>query len=170
MNLENCRRRRRNLSAAWIDYRKAFDSVPHSWILKTLEMYKVSPVVLNFLKHSMGMWNTKLYLSHTGGTAISNRLNIRRGIFQGDSLSPLLFCLSLIPLTHELNNSSYGYKINKKIFNHLLYLEDLKLFAKDDNELKGLLNIVKYFSDDIGMDFGLDKCAKVTFLNVSFAY
>lgn len=42
-------------------------------------------------------------------------------------------------------------------------MDDLKLFAKDDNELKGLLNIVKYFSDDICMSFGLDKCAKVTF-------
>lgn len=29
--------------------------------------------------------------------------------------------------------------------------------------MKGLLNIVKCFSDDIGIDFGLDKCAKVTF-------
>lgn len=38
-------------------------------------------------------------------------------------------------------------------------MDDLKLFAKNDNELKSLLNTVKYFSDNIGMDFGLDKCA-----------
>lgn len=137
MMLENCRSRRRHLSAAWIDYRKAFDNVSHSWILKTLEMYKVSPVVVNFLKQSMGMWKTTSYLNHTRGTATSNYLNIRRGIFQGDFLLPLLFCLSLISLTHELKNN--------------------------DHELTGLLNSVKWFSDDIGMDFGLDKCAKVTF-------
>ena len=34
---------------------------------------------------------------------------------------------------------------------------------KDDNEQKGLLTTVKTFSDDIKMEFGLDKCAKATF-------
>ncbi len=42
-------------------------------------------------------------------------------------------------------------------------MDDLKTFAKDDNQQKGLLTIVKTFSDDIRMDFGLDKCAKATF-------
>ena len=42
-------------------------------------------------------------------------------------------------------------------------MDDLKLNAKDDSELEGLLRIVKGFSDDIGMEFGLSKCAKATF-------
>ena len=41
-------------------------------------------------------------------------------------------------------------------------MDDQKLFAKDDNDLKGLLQTVK-FSDDIIMSFGLDKCAKATY-------
>lgn len=45
-------------------------------------------------------------------------------------------------------------------------MADIKVFdmadIKDDNALKAILNNVKYFSDDIGMDFGLDKCAEVT--------
>ena len=28
--LENCKKRNKNLSPAWIDYKKAFESVPHS--------------------------------------------------------------------------------------------------------------------------------------------
>ena len=35
---------------AWIDYHKAFDSVPHSWILKVLDLFKISSVLVNFLK------------------------------------------------------------------------------------------------------------------------
>ena len=42
-------------------------------------------------------------------------------------------------------------------------MDDLKLFAKNDQQLQGLLNIVKQFSDNIRMEFGLDKCAKPTF-------
>ena len=43
------------------------------------------------------------------------------------------------------------------------YVDDLKLYAKNDKELEGLLSRVKQFSDDIGMKFGLDKCPKTTF-------
>ena len=42
--LENCHKKHKNLSMAWIDYKKAFDSVPHSWILKCLDMYKIHPI------------------------------------------------------------------------------------------------------------------------------
>ena len=58
MILENCHHRITNLSIAWIDYKKAFDSVPHSWIKKSLETFKISLVLRNFLSHSMGMWKT----------------------------------------------------------------------------------------------------------------
>ena len=45
--LENCKKRKKNLSTAWIDYKKAFDSVPHSWILKCLQMYRDPPSTYN---------------------------------------------------------------------------------------------------------------------------
>ena len=94
---------------------------------------------------------------------MSDNINIKRGIFQGDSLSPLLFCISLIPISLELSSSGYGYKIGTQWTTHLFYMDDLELCAKDDSELEGLLRIVKGFSDDIGMEFGLSKCAKATF-------
>ena len=41
-------------------------------------------------------------------------------------------------------------------------MDDLKLFAKDDNDLEDLPQTVKKFSDDFGMSFGLDKRGKLT--------
>ena len=70
----------------------------------------------------------------------------------------------LIPLTNELNNTKYGYEIYEKTINHLFYMDDLKLYAKNDKELESLHSTVKQFSDDIGMEFGLDKRAKATFI------
>ena len=29
------------MGMAWTDYRKAFDSVPNNWIIKSLELFKV---------------------------------------------------------------------------------------------------------------------------------
>ena len=168
MILENCKSNSRNLSTAWIDYKKAFDSVPHDWIVKALEIFKISPEIVNFIKVSMTAWNTTLNLSYTGGSLTSNPIDISRGIFQGDSLSPLLFCLALIPLTTQLNAANRGYKIHGEIINHLFYMDDLKLFTGNDKDLEDLLTIVKDFSDDIGMEFGLDKCATATFKRGKF--
>ena len=45
----------------------------------------------------------------------------------------------------------------------IIIIKDLKLYACNDREIEGLLKTVKAFSDDICMEFGLDKCAKATF-------
>ena len=108
----------------------------------------------------MKLWKTDLFLYHQQGTLKSNPINITCGIFQGGSLSPLLFCLSRFPLSLELNNPGYGYKIGNRSIDHLFFMDDLKLFAKNDEHLEGLLQTARQFSDDIGMSFGLDKCAK----------
>ena len=42
-------------------------------------------------------------------------------------------------------------------------MDDMKLIAKSDEELRKQIQTVKTFSDDIHMDFGLEKCAKITF-------
>ncbi|XP_074616678.1 uncharacterized protein LOC141876074 [Acropora palmata] len=40
--LKDCKRRHTNLAMAWIDYRKAYDMVPHSWIGECLEMFGIA--------------------------------------------------------------------------------------------------------------------------------
>ena len=104
-----------------------------------------------------------MFLNHTKESMKSDKININGGIFQGDFLSPLLFCLSLIPLTNEHNNFKYGYEIYEKIINHLFYINVLKVFAKNDKKLWGLLSTMKQFSNDICMEFRMDKCANPTF-------
>ena len=48
MLLENSRSCYRNLITPWIGYRKAFDSVPHTWILDVFQMFKIFPTIINF--------------------------------------------------------------------------------------------------------------------------
>jgi hypothetical protein len=92
-------------------------------------------------------------------------INLPCGIFQGDSLSPLLFCICFIPLTEQLNRVNTGYEehTTKKKISHLLYMDDLKLIAKSEKELQKQVQTVKIFSNDIHMEVGLEKCAKITF-------
>ena len=58
---------------------------------------------------------------------------IKRGTFQGDALSPLLFIIAMMPLNHILRKCTAGYKLSKsqEKVNHLMYMDDIKLFAKN---------------------------------------
>ena len=71
--------------------------------------------------------------------------------------------MSLNPLSREPEKTGYGYQLqldeHTKI-NHLFYVDDLKLYGTNDSQLTGLVNTVKKVSDDIKIEFGLDKCAK----------
>ena len=84
----NFKKRMKNLSVAWIDYKKAFDSVPHSCILKCLQMYKIHPVLITFIEETMGPLKTNMTVVHKEGVLETEPIRIKRGIFQGDSLSP----------------------------------------------------------------------------------
>jgi hypothetical protein len=100
----------------------------------------------------------------------TEHIKIECGIFQAQSLSILLFCICLIPLTEQLNRLNTGNEehTTKTKISHRLYMDDLKLIAKSEEELQRETHIVKTFSNDIHMEFGLEKCAKVTFKRGKF--
>ena len=112
--------RKRNLSMAWIDYKKAYDMVPHPWIIDCLETVRLNEKIRRLLAESMKSWQVEL----TSGEENLGVVDIRRGIFQGDSLSPLLFVV--------LRDAAPGYHFasNAQKVNHLLFMDDLTQVMK----------------------------------------
>jgi hypothetical protein len=144
--MEQTRKNNRNIYTAFIDYKKAYDSVPHSWLIKILKIYKINLDLINFLSHVMTFWRTTLNLSINNIKLKSEPIQIKRGIYQGDSLSPLWFCLAMNPLTNLLNSTGYGFNIrvnNTTLskLNHLLYMDDIKLYASKKNHILSLSTI-----------------------------
>ena len=72
-----CSKRRTNLAITWIDCRKAYDSVPHSWILECLDMLGSAHNVRSFLEKIMKKW--KLLLNLKGSDLCE--VDVNRGIF-----------------------------------------------------------------------------------------
>ena len=155
MIVKNCKKRLTSLAVAWMNYRKAYDMVPHSWIEKCMNMFGVAVNVRSFISESMKHWNTEL---NAGQSRLGN-VKIKRGIFQGDSLSPLLFVMIMIPLILMLRKTNIFFEVRKKgkRINHLLFMDDLKLFAKNVDQIDSLVNTIRIFSEDIKMEFGLSK-------------
>ena len=153
----------RSLAVAWIDYKKAYDSVPHNWLLECMRLFNFPPVLVACLERLLPLWRTTLYLQLLrSATTQLSKVSVKCGIFQGDTLSPLLFCLALNPLSYLLDTLK-GYRMSSRSnLTHLMYMDDIKLFAQNDKCLQPLIDIVRKFSDDIQMQFGFQKCAKMS--------
>ena len=112
---------RKNALCIWLDYKKAFDSVRHSWLLKLLELAKVPPLVTKAIERLTQTWSTNAYLRTPNGNITTDEIKYRRGILQGDSLSVILFILSASPSSFLLNKVK-GFTITpEKLLNHLFF-------------------------------------------------
>ena len=91
-------------------------------------------------------------------------VNVKRGIFQGDSLSPMLFVLSIVPLPLILKKVNACYKWEKKEYksSHLLFVDGLKLYVKSEEQTNALTRTVYVFSTNISIEFGIKKCGILT--------
>ena len=125
-----------------------------------MEMFGIAENLRTLLQKSMQQWR----LSLTAYGEDLGEVNVKKGIFQGDSLSPLLFVLSMVPLSLILKKVNACYKWVKKDYklNHLFFMDDLKLYAKSEEQTNTLVRTVHVFSTDIGMEFGIKKCGILT--------
>ena len=56
----------------------------------------------------------------------------------------------------------YSFQKGKSKLNHLLFMEDLKLYVSNQNEINSLVRTVEIVTKDIGMKFGIDQCGVLT--------
>ena len=52
----------------------------------------------------------------------------------------------------------YEFSESKEKINHLLFTDNLKLYGWSEKELVSLVQTVHTFTEDIGMEFGIEKC------------
>ena len=115
--------------------------VPYCLILKTLELVGTATNIIKLLKRSKKSWRVALF----SGKNRLGKVIIRQGIFQGGSLSPLLFVVSLIPVTIILRTLKQGYSFRKgkDRLNHLLLMDEFKLYGSTSNGIDSLLKVVR---------------------------
>jgi len=114
-------------SGAFLDIRKAFDSVNHSSLLLACKRIGIQDMLLNYIK--------TLY---TGSTICSKKqgeildpICVNRVIRQGDPLSVPLF-LSIMDWAIDGLNTRLGASIGKERINHLAFADDMVIFAASD--------------------------------------
>ena len=125
------------------------------WIINSFKMYKNE--VRNFIEKTMKTWRVELA---AGGRNLA-KAKYQRGIFQGDALSPLLFITAMMTLDYIFRRCTTRWKLNRsqEKINHFTYVDEIKLSTKNENEPETRTHTVRIYSQDIGMEFGIEKCA-----------
>jgi len=140
----------RRTFAAFLDITKAYDSVPHSKIVESLERAGVSPELVLVVLDLLSNRTTTVY-GHT--------IDISRGVPQGDPLSPLLFILVLQPLSDALaQHQGGGVTLPGDLsIKDLLYADDICLLAESEEELQALLCVCEEWAQITGFTFSVEK-------------
>ena len=147
------------LRTTWVDVKKAFDSVNHNYLQQCIKKLNFPDWILRFITSIMSKW--EISIRSDNNNILTKK--IERGILQGDSLSPLLFVLCLDPLSRKLNSVYPKVNIATEELsystNHLLFIDDLKLFSKDEAGAKSLLDETENFFNTIGLEINKEKSA-----------
>ena len=123
--------------------------------------------MINLIKELMRKWETKLEISRDGEKMISRWIQILCGLLQGDSYSPVGFCISEI-LVCILLQHSRGYRMGEPgnpivKSTHSLFMDDLKVYLESHNALKNISKIIVQASHDTRACYGVSKCLEVIF-------
>ena len=110
----DCYRRRRNLSMAWIDVKKAYDAVDRGWLNGVLMLHRFPGWLCRVIGKLCKSWNTKVVVNTRKGWEISKPLRFNKGLPQGDALCPRLFTVCLNPVAWKIS-ATEGYRLSKAI-------------------------------------------------------
>ena len=135
------------VDAAYLDFSKAFDKVPHARLILQLELHGFSGPLIKWIES----WLTRRQQRVILNGARSSWQEVLSGVPQGSVLGPLLFIVFVNSIEEGLNSRV------------LKFADDIKIFRSvqgeiDHNQLQEDLNNLVHWSEEWQMKFNFDKC------------
>ena len=91
MVLDEVRKNRHNIFTMWLDYRKAFDSIPHTWLFEAMRLAKIPDRIIKAIQSLAEKWKTEIHMQTKEKVSVTDLIQYVTGILQGDCLALLLF-------------------------------------------------------------------------------
>ena len=150
------------IDAIYLDFSKAFDTVPHQRLIGKLEAYGISGNILSWIKGFLqGRTQQVVVNGSTSPTA-----PVLSGIPQGTVLGPVLFVVYINDLLDNITSEGLMFADDTKIFRQITSREDAV-------ELQSDLEKLEQWSEKWELKFNAGKCHVLTlgkFENIQYAY
>jgi hypothetical protein len=156
--IEKCTEYDIPLHIAYVDYQKAFDSIETWAVLEAMNLARVDSRYSMLIKHIYESATLKVNVNDWE----TETVNVRRGVRQGDSISPKLFTLALESVFQKVDLQEKGLKIDGQYLSHLRFADDIVLFSSDINELQAMLRQLNRMSEAVGLQMNLNKTKVMT--------
>ncbi|XP_052738156.1 uncharacterized protein LOC128198192 [Bicyclus anynana] len=155
--IEKFQEYRKPLYIGFIDYKKAFDSLTYQAIWKTLLNLNINQEYIKILKHLYENSTSKIQLESTGPP-----FAIKRGVKQGDPLSPKIFIAVLESALSTLQWKNLGIYIRGKYLSHLRFADDIAIFSESSAQMNLMVNSLNEASKKAGLEINFNKSKIMT--------
>ena len=115
----------------YLDFRKAFDSVPHSKLLSKLRSYGITGTLWRWFDAYLNNRTQSMYVRINN--TLSHSVNVTSGVPQGSILGPLLFVLYINDLSNCLSSTlPFIYADDTKCIKAISTIDDSRLITSSD--------------------------------------
>ena len=159
--IEKYRAKKKPLYAAFIDFRKAYDSIDRSRLWDCLRGMGINGRILDSL---MEMYREVTMAVRVRGE-LGPEFHANMGVKQGDPLSPLLFGLFIDRIESVFSNilPGVGIQMGNMLVQVLLYADDLVLLAESPAQLQSMLDVLQNFCACNSLTVNVKKSEVVVF-------
>ena len=139
------------IDIVYMDFQKAFDTVPHKRLIEKLKFYGIKDPLLGWLEDFLRNRRQRVVVNGNH----SEWHHVTSGIPQGSVLGPVLFVLYINDLPNITTTSTYLFADDTKIFS-------TRLHGEQDVELQNDLDNLQLWSEKWLLKFHPDKCKVLT--------
>ena len=139
---------------AFLDIRKAYDTVSHECLWKRLLDIGVNGKMWRVIRNIYEVVQSTVIIDDE----LTEWFEVELGVRQGCTLSPLLFLIFVEGLSQELRKCGVGLQVGHSLINHLLFADDLALCAGTREDMQKLLDVVYRYSYRWRFTFNIAKC------------
>lgn len=115
----------------YLDYQKAFDTVPHRRLIAKLQSYNLNTKIIDWIEFYLT--DRSQYVELNG--AKSEWQKVSSGIPQGSVLGPLLFLLYINDLPDNIDSTLYMYADDTKVYREIILPDDNRILQDDLNKM-----------------------------------
>ena len=150
---------KKRLYAAFIDFKKAYDTVNRDLLIQRLKSLGINGI---FLRNIAAMYTkTEYSIKFKNGHSPHIRSNL--GLKQGCPLSPMLFNIYIDDIKEAFDDSCCPINFQNEKINHFLYADDLVLISESSEGLQKNLNNVYQFSQRKHLTISVKKSKSMVF-------
>ena len=145
-----------------LDQEKAFDKVDWTYLVLVLERLGFGPSFLSWIRVLYSTPTSKLKVN----CSLSDSFQLKRGVRQGDPLSPLLFVLAMEPLVCAIEQDSTlaGIKLpDRSSLKNGAYADDLAVFISSTADLARAEFWMSTYEQATGATFNRAKCEAILY-------